>query len=148
MNLSSVLRDGKELHMSINVQQAEKLTHRTGIYVSGLIIAPSSYINEKELGIGNVLMVHYVEDGTVGQSEGIAMWDFIKTIDGSHINNLHELFTYFSGATKDERDVEIVIKRISDTGRQLFSYKKILLPVEGLKKIGDQTEMPALASKE
>jgi len=142
-----ILRDGKELHVPVNVRPAEKLTNRKGVYVSGLIIAPSSYIIETDLGLGKVLMVHSVEAGSAGQSEGVAAWDFIKTVDGKHINDLKELFTYFEGVIKDSRDVEIVIKRINDTGHQLFSYKKIRLPLDGLKNIGAQVEMHTLATR-
>jgi S1-C subfamily serine protease len=142
-----ILRGGKELRMPINVQPTDKLTNRLGVYVSGLIVAPSSYVDATELNLRNVLMIHHVKDGTAGQSEGIDVWDFIKSVDGKRINNIEDLFIHFTDAYEEQRDVDIVIKRINDTGRHIFSYKKISLPIEGLERIGTQAEIHALASK-
>lgn len=142
-----ILRGDKELRMPINVQPTDKLTHRQGVYASGLIVAPSSYVDVTELSLSNVLMVHHVKDGTAGQSEGIEIWDFIKTVDGKRIDNVEDLFMYFTDAYKEQRDVDIVIKRINDTGRQIFSYKKISLPIENLQRIGPREGIHALASR-
>ncbi len=130
-----ILRDGKDLLTSFNVRPAEKLTRRQGIYVSGLIIAPSGYFDEPELNLGKALMVHHVKGGSVSHSEKIKQWDFIKTVDGKQVNNIEELFAFFADASEEQRDIDIVFKRIYDTGRQLYSYRKVSLPVEGLARI-------------
>jgi hypothetical protein len=73
-------------------------------------------------------------------------WGFIKTVDGRDFHTVEELFTYLSEAHVRRRDVEIVVKRIYDTGSQFYSYKRISLPIESLREIGIQTGEQELAS--
>jgi hypothetical protein len=91
-------------------------------------------------------MVHNIIAGTIANSAGIYPWDFIKTVDGRDFHTVEELFTYLSEAYVHRRDVEIVVKRIYDTGSQLYSYKRISLPIESLREIGIQTGEQELAS--
>ena len=141
-----IRRNGKELITPFNVHPAENITRRKGLYVSGLIIAPSGYYDESEINLGKTLMVHNTIAGTIANSSGIYSWDFIKTVDGRDFHTVEDLFSYLSEAFEQQRDVEIVVKRIFDTGSQLYSYKRISLPIENLREIGIQTGEQELAS--
>jgi S1-C subfamily serine protease len=79
-----IVRDGEYHSVPIDVHPEKNITQRTGIYVSGLVIACSSYLNERGLDLATMPMVHSVKAGTVGQSEGVEAWDFIKTVDGKN----------------------------------------------------------------
>jgi C-terminal processing protease CtpA/Prc len=133
-----IVRDGEYHSVPIDAQPAKSITQRTGIYVSGLVIASSSYVNERRLDIAKMPMVHSVKAGTVGQPEGIEAWDIIKTVGGKKFEGIEELFACFSDALENGRDVEIVIKRIDDSGYRLSSYMKISLPIDDLKRIGPE----------
>jgi hypothetical protein len=141
-----IRRNGKELIKPFNIHPTENITRRKGLYVSGLVIAPSGYYDESEINLGKALMVHNIIAGTIANSSGIYPWDFIKTVDGRDFHTVEELFTYLSEAYVHRRDVEIVVKRIYDTGSQLYSYKRISLPIESLREIGIQTGEQELAS--
>ena len=141
-----IRRNGKELIKPFNIHPTENITRRKGLYVSGLVIAPSGYYDESEINLGKALMVHNIIAGTIANSSGIYPWDFIKTVDGRDFHTVEELFTYLSEAYVHRREVEIVVKRIYDTGSQLYSYKRISLPIESLREIGIQIGAQELAS--
>ena len=70
-NIETLIVEGK-------LKPAELVTERKGIFVTGLLIAPSRFVKDSpEINFDEQLGIHYVDIGSVGASNEIEKGDII-----------------------------------------------------------------------
>ena len=131
-----ITRDGKPMRLTGQLRPVPLLTERKGLYVSGMLIAPSSLRDNRELNLNYPLMVHHVAPGSLGSSLEIAQWDFIENVDGKAVEDLDDLYSQLASAQTAGKTVSLVLKRWSHKTDRVYEYlQRTVMPHE-LKLVG------------
>lgn len=127
-----ILRDGQPVTLTGRFKPMPRVTERQGLYLSGIVIAPSNFRDTPEANLGKSLIVHYVDEGSLANAQGFQVWDFIKSVDGKSFHELGALATYLKTANNP---VRFVIKRFSEAHDRIYEYHEFELPTEMLTMI-------------
>jgi S1-C subfamily serine protease len=141
-----ILRTQRHITVTGNLRPLMSVTERQGIFLSGLLIGPTNFRDDRELNMGNhALMVHYVAKGSIGNSLEIKKWDFLVSVDGKEITRLEDLYQHLQATRLDDRRVTLILKRWSSTKDRIYDYIERTISVNDLKPIGPMsTEQLAL----
>jgi S1-C subfamily serine protease len=132
-----ILRTQKHIKVTGNLHPLIRVTERQGILVSGLLIGPTNFRDNRELNMGNhALMVHYVTEGSIGNSLEIKKWDFLVSVDGKEVTRLEDLYRHLQTARLEDRRVTLILKRWSSTKDRIYDYVERTLSVNDMKPIG------------
>ena len=129
-----VLRNGKEIVVQGKLNPAQLITHRQGVFVSGLLFAQLNYRDRSEIDFP--LRVNYVEPGSIGESKRIKNWDRLMTVDGQPITSLKQLYYYLKKGHESNRNVVVKMRHISRRSDRIYNYKDVSFQVEHLEMIG------------
>jgi C-terminal processing protease CtpA/Prc len=131
-----IKRSGQTHTIKFHVNPMKKVTARQGVYVSGLLIADVSYVDRQELGLGNALMVHDVEEGSVAESLKIELNDFLVSVNNKNYQSVKDLYLGLKALASTKTKADFIIKRLYFQDTHLFSYHEVHLPVSNLRFIG------------
>jgi len=132
-----VSRNNETIIVEGKLKPAELVTERKGIFVTGLLIAPSRFVKDSpEINFDEQLGIHYVDIGSVGASNEIEKGDIIQSIDGHPIHDLNVLHKYLQTASREKRSVRLLIKRGDGTNDAYFKYLERTLPIKELRSVG------------
>lgn len=133
-----IKRGGVDLTVKVQLHATDSVLNRRGILVSGMLISYADYIDQDELNVGRVLMVHSVEKGSAAESLGIERWDLIRFVDGKQFDDLVSLYTYLKPLDSNDQEAHFTVKKIEVNNGALFGYRKLKLPIEQLKMIEEE----------
>jgi S1-C subfamily serine protease len=108
---------------------------RYGVLIDGALIAPVDFEDAAGLGDAIRLCVHFVESASAAMSLGIQGGDILHSLDGRRFDNLESLMAYLKRRPKS-KPIDIVLKRIGDTGTSMFDYLARTLPDEDVRTVG------------
>jgi S1-C subfamily serine protease len=131
-----VARSGNEVIVSGSKLPMHHVLEARGIYVSGVLFGPVTIRDAFEINARG-LMVHYVESGSMGESQEIEKSDLLEAVDGAPVRDLEELYAKLQEASQARRRLTMTFKKLSG-GDALFSYTQRRLSVSELRMIGPQ----------
>ncbi len=131
-----VIREGREITLSGQLQPVEPVLSRRGLYVSGVLIAPTGFRDEKELNLSQPLMVHSVAPGSLAESLGLKKWHMVVSVDGYAVDGLTDLRHRLTDARKNKASVKVVFKRWTSGRDRIYEYIERTIPVEEFVLIG------------
>ena len=104
-----ILRTQKRMTLTGRLYPLMRITERRGIYMSGLLIGPTYFRDNRELNMGEqALMIHYVAKGSMASSVEIKKWDFLVTADGEKISRLEDMHQHLLTARLENKSVTLV----------------------------------------
>jgi len=77
-----------------------------------------------------------VEDGTMGDSLGIAEWDMLVSVNGRPVKSLNDLYVRLGAAERDEKPVVFVFKRWSSERDRVYDYMERSMEIQDLEFVG------------
>lgn len=113
-----------------------------GVYASGVLFGPVTIRDAGEIGAQG-LMVHHVEQGSIGEAQEIAKGDLLEALDGTPVRTLDELHAKLNAAQEQARRVTLTFKKLGGDGA-LFAYTQRTLPVRDTRVVGPANYDPAL----
>ena len=131
-----VTRAGKLVTLSGHLEPAARITERSGVFATGILIAPMNLRDGREISHPLPLMVHSVEFGSLGESLEIETWDMLVSVNGHPIETLDSLYARLGAAQDSESSVMIVFKRWSDELDRVYDYVARSIPIEYLEFVG------------
>jgi len=135
-----IRRNNTTVTVTGKLKSADTVTERKGIYVTGLFIAVGRfYKDSSEFNALRQLSIHHVDSGSLGASKEITEDDIIQAINGHSVHNLDELHHYLRAASRENRSVKLLIRRINRASTdEIFEYREHSLPIEDLKLVGGE----------
>jgi len=134
-----VLRGDKPVTLTGRFAPAETVTHRRGVYASGLLVAATPWRDLGDLADTRLsLMVHYVERGSAADAQRIESGDLLVAVDGQPVSKLEDLQKQLQEAQLANKQVKLRLMRLGDIEDGLFVYLERPLPVAGLRLISGQ----------
>lgn len=127
-------REGKVIEVSGSWPPADRVLEREGILVTGALFAATPLGISSVLATPAALMVHHVEPGSEAEAGDLRAYDLLYSIDGQRPTSLKALQEVVEKARRQERDLELVVMRLSE-GDGLFDYHRRLLPAETLQRV-------------
>ena len=131
-----VIRKGQEITLTGKLHPVDRVTARRGVYVSGVLFAPTGFRDKKELNLTQPLMVHHVDRGSLAESLDIEKWDMLVSIDGQPVGGLTDLHKRIAAARQDDRPVTFVLRRWSHKRDQFYDYIERSVAIEDLGFVG------------
>ena len=129
-----VKRHGKTLSISGKFEPMDLVLKRRGIFFSGVLIASHWAKDSSELNLPE-LLVHYVEPGSDSELEGIRVGQFLDSLNGIKINNTQQLHKLLKSAKKENKNVVVKLKDLTDSSQGYFQYLEVELKVKDPKEI-------------
>ena len=131
-----VTRSGSQMTITGRLEPAARVIERNGVYAAGILFAPMNLRDGRELNLGLPLMVHSVEDGTLGQSLEIAEWDMLVSVNGYPVEDLSNLYERLGAADRNGEAVSFVFKRWSNDRNRIYDYLERSMEIDNLQFVG------------
>jgi len=131
-----VIRSGNPVTVTGRLEPAARVLDRKGVYAAGILFAPIGFRDGRELNLGQPLMVHSVEAGTLGESLEIDYWDMLVSVDGYPVKSLNGLYARLDAAGKADEPVVFVFKRWSGGRDRIYDYVERSMEIQDLEFVG------------
>ncbi len=131
-----VIRGGKRLTLSGKLEPVDRVLGRRGLYISGVLFAPTGFRDEEELNLNQPLMVHSVAPGSLAQSLGLKKWNMLVSVDSHTVDGLANLRDRLADARRNGRPIRVVLKRWTSGSDQIYEYIERTLPIVEYALIG------------
>lgn len=131
-----VLRDGRETIVTGTKVPMARVLENRGVYASGVLFGSVSLRDAPEFGARG-LMVHYVEPGSIGETQEIERSDLLEAVDGVAVLDVDDLHARLDAARGNGRRVTLTLKRLAGAD-SMFSYVQRRLAIVDLRIIGPQ----------
>ena len=138
----TVEENGAERRISGRLSPTENILNRKGVFASGILFAPRNTLRDVADIALPAIEVHYVEDGSTGEAADIAVTDFLEEVDGHRVSTITELEAYLAAGARDNRPVQLTLRRFDLAGVVSMSSIERRLDVEGLRWIGESQNRP------
>ena len=138
----TVEENGAERRISGRLSPTENILNRKGVFASGILFAPRNTLRDVADIALPAIEVHYVEDGSTGEAADIAVTDFLEEVDGHRVGTITELEAYLAAGARDNRPVQLTMRRFDLAGVVSMSSIERRLDVEGLRWIGESQNRP------
>ena len=122
----SVERDGTAVNVLSSVKVVPDPLKVRSINFSGLIIGRPWMLDDFDVNSGNDLVVEWYETAEEASLSGIAVADYIVSVDGRRFSELNALYTYLNDLPEDAV-VEFMVKRRATAAEYFFEYHLISL---------------------
>jgi C-terminal processing protease CtpA/Prc len=131
-----VTRAGKQVTVAGRLNPAPGVMERNGVYAAGILFAPMNLRDDRELNLDQPLMVHSVEDGTLGESLEIEKWDMLVSVNGRPVEGLSNLYARLEAADRGGKAVTFVFKRWSGDRDRVYDYLERSMDIDDLEFVG------------
>ena len=138
----TVEENGAERRISGRLSPTENILNRKGVFASGILFAPRETLRDVADITLPEIEVHYVEDGSTGEAADISATDFLEEVDGHRVSTITELEAYLAAGARDNRPVQLTLRRFDLAGVVSMSSIERRLDVEGLRWIGESQNRP------
>ena len=122
----SVERDGKAVDVLSSVRVVPDPLKVRSINFSGLIIGRPWMLDDFDVNSGNDLVVEWYETAEEASLSGIAVADYIVSVDGRRFSELKALYSYLDDLPEDAV-VEFMVKRRATAAEYFYEYHQISL---------------------
>ena len=122
----SVERDGKAVNVPSPVKVVPDPLKVRSINFSGLVIGRPWMLDDFDVNSGNDLIVEWFEAAEEASLSGIAVADYIVSVDGRRFSELNALYTYLHDLPEDAV-VEFMVKRRATAAEFFYEYHQISL---------------------
>lgn len=116
-----VERDGETVTVETAVARQPQVTERTGVRVSGLIVAPPGEPDAFEINPQGLLVIHSVDQSSTAALAGIQPGDVIHAINGRSFTEVGDFFRWLEGLPRDSR-LTMVLRRTSRARHLFYEY--------------------------
>jgi S1-C subfamily serine protease len=131
-----IIRSGSQMTVAGRLKPASRVMERNGVYAAGVLFALMNLRDNREVNIAQPMMVHSVEDGTMGDSLGIAEWDMLVSVNGRPVKSLKDLYVRLDVAERDDKPVVFVFKRWSSERDRVYDYMEQSMEIHDLEFVG------------
>ena len=122
----SVERDGKAINVRSPVNVVPDPLKVRSINFSGLIIGRPWMLDDFDVNSDKHLIVEWYEAAEEASLSGIAVADYIASVDGRRFSELNDLYTYLDELSEDAV-VEFMVKRRATAAEFFYEYHQISL---------------------
>lgn len=122
----SVERDGKTVNVRSPVNIVPDPLRVRSINFSGLIIGRPWMLDDFDVNSDKHLIVEWFETAEEASLSGIAVADYIVSVDGRRFSELNALYTYLNDLPEDAV-VEFMVKRRATAAEYFYEYHQISL---------------------
>jgi len=122
----SVERDGKAVNVRSSVKVVPDPLKVRSINFSGLIIGRPWMLDDFDVNSDKHLIVEWFESAEEASLSGIAVADYIVSVDGRPFSELNALYTYLNDLPEDAV-VEFMVKRRATAAEYFYEYRQISL---------------------
>ncbi|CAN1549306.1 DegQ Trypsin-like serine proteases, typically periplasmic, contain C-terminal PDZ domain [Sphingomonadaceae bacterium] len=122
----SVERDGKAVNVLSSVKVVPDPMKVRSINFSGLIIGRPWMLDDFDVNSDKHLIVEWFEAAEEASLSGIAVADYIVSVDGHRFSELNALYTYLNDLPEDAA-VEFMVKRRATAAEYFYEYHQISL---------------------
>ena len=122
----SVERDGKTVNVRSPVNIVPDPLKVRSINFSGLIIGRPWMLDDFDVNSDKHLIVEWFEAAEEASLSGIAVADYIVSVDGRRFSELNALYTYLNDLPEDAA-VEFMVKRRATAAEYFYEYHQISL---------------------
>lgn len=122
----SVERDGKAVNVLSSVKVVPDPMKVRSINFSGLIIGRPWMLDDFDVNSDKHLIVEWFEAAEEASLSGIAVADYIVSVDGRRFSELNALYTYLNDLPEDAA-VEFMVKRRATAAEYFYEYHQISL---------------------
>ncbi len=136
----SVKRGTEEMIVSGYLKPHARITDRRGILMSGLLIAPGDiYRDDRQVRDSDLLVIHSVKPGSIGDESLFYSYDVVVSIDGRLHGDLDTTLEYLKTSQEAARSIEVEVMRVSVNdqsapgGPTMMEYMKQQIKVDGLE---------------
>jgi S1-C subfamily serine protease len=131
----AVLRDNQEVTVTGSMSPVDYITEREGVSFSGMLIAPHTLTDGKDMNLMSPLIIHHVDVGSWAESYQLAEWDFLMQVDGRVFEAPKALFDYLQARQQDgeETMVTLSFKRFAEGTKNMFDHFEVSIPIENLE---------------
>jgi serine protease DegQ len=132
-----VQRDGKQVNVKGRWPPAPAITARSGVWISGALIAEAEPLTNGLIVGTPALMVHYVSPGSDAESAGLMLYDLILSAGGATVDSAAAFLKLARADRAAGRPMDLMLLRLaSEAQGVLFSHQRRLLPVEEAELVG------------
>jgi S1-C subfamily serine protease len=131
----SVERDGKAVNVLSSVKVVPDPLKVRSINFSGLIIGRPWMLDDFDVNSDKHLIVEWFESAEEASLSGIAVADYIVSVDGRRFSELNALYTYLDDLPEDAV-VEFMVKRRATAAEYFYEYHQISLARTKLDWVG------------
>lgn len=124
--LISVERDGKAVNVLSSVKVVPDPLKVRSINFSGVIIGRPWMLDDFDVNTSNHLIVEWFEAAEEASLSGIAVADYIVSVDGRRFSELNPLYTYLNELPEDAV-AEFMVKRRATAAEYFYEYHQISL---------------------
>ncbi|MBL8700425.1 MAG: trypsin-like peptidase domain-containing protein [Alphaproteobacteria bacterium] len=121
-------RDGASVVVETAVARQPQVTDRTGVRVSGLIVAPSGEPDAFEINPENLLVIHSVDQSSTAALAGIQAGDLIHSINGRSFSDPGDFYRWLEGQPRDGR-LTLVLRRTARARHLFYEYHTKSIPL-------------------
>lgn len=122
----SVERDGKAVNVLSSVKVVPDPLKVRSINFSGLIIGRPWMLDDFDVNSDKHLIVEWFEAAEEASLSGIAVADYIVSVDGRRFSELNALYAYLNDLPEDAV-VEFMVKRRATAAEYFYEYHQISL---------------------
>jgi len=122
----SVERNGRVVDVRSPLNVAPDPLKARSINFSGLIIGRPWMLDDFDVNSDKHLIVEWVESAEEASLSGIAVADYIVSVDGRRFSELNALYTYLNDLPEDAA-VEFMVKRRATAAEYFYEYHQISL---------------------
>lgn len=137
-----VARGGKPLTVTVHPVLRPSTLARWGISLDGALIAATPFDDGRFLASVPRLMVHSVEDGSIGCSLDVQPQDIVESVDGRSFDDVAKLRQYLAAREKGA-PIELVVRRWSGSDRRIFDEQVRELPGDDIEVVGNPDQKVA-----
>ncbi len=128
-----VLRGGREVIENLSVVPEPRVTDRTGIFVSGVNLAPFPTRDGEIQPYHGNLVAHDIKWGSAAQEAGFKTYDQLILVDGKAINKVKLLEAYLKEKKNNNIIVKFLLRRSKDRYQSGSTFKLVELKVDKIK---------------
>lgn len=114
-------RDGKSLTVEPAIERHPLVTERTGVRVSGMIIAPTNEPDAFEVNPDALLMIHSVDQSSSAALNGILSGDLIYTVNGRQFSDAETFHRWLEDQPLDTQ-LTMILRRLARARHVLYEY--------------------------
>ena len=133
-----VQRNDQEIKVTVNLRPVPNPLDRKGVAVSGLVIAPWPLRDDELANPKRRMIVHNVEDASIGHLAGLSYFDYLISVDGKQFEDVHKLCRHFKALEDSRKSTRIIVRRRktqyrSRTTLKIFEFRPVEVKLVGYK---------------
>ncbi|MDP7626167.1 MAG: trypsin-like peptidase domain-containing protein, partial [Rhodospirillales bacterium] len=131
-----IQRNGQEIKVAVNLRTVPNPLDRRGVAVSGLVIAPWPLRDDELTNPKQRMIVHAIENASIGDLAGLSYFDYLVSVDGKQIDDVHKLCRHFKALEDSSKSTRIIVRQRKTQYRSRTTLKIFEFRPEEVKLVG------------